>query len=1277
MASGSFITAISYNTIRSKVAEILGVGSSNKGYGQTIISQAVAPGSIITKAQWDDLRFDLLNLRIHQTGVVPVIPQVNRADPVIFGTGQPSVQYNTLADQAVLDRFLLGPGQFVVQNTGSLNYTNLWYNTLSTIVTVTFGSPDQARFFFNSGGKIRLTSSRSGGTNSSQNRTWTGLLSSVGARDFGAVGNTVNFYNLTGNFQTIFSSRSSGIYYSSVYSRNEYKIEARCDTTTNTGGTARTVQFRVSYVDLQPNTFNRYTDGTLNLTIDEVRAQGTLLPEGSGNFSVVRPAITTIPISEAGGPVTPPESLYVPYVPAITNIPPTRPTEIESVVSLSSYDVFTPSGTQNYTTPGDYEFTVPAGVSSLNVELAGGGGSGGFAVRDEPQMGGGGGGSGGYLTRSISVFPGQKLQVRVGRGGQSSTNRVSLTRNGTMSYIAEGFTNLTPSYTTLYPDVTWPSWSSFMKSYAVWPVGAVTSAPAEGDREIWSYEVHIPTDGSYTFTAAADNSLNSLWINDELVIQNFNSFTTTSSVAKTLTAGLYTIIIVGVNAVGSSGNPAGVAATITSGSRIIWTTRYGRKATITGVYSAGGGVQGEDATVSLLGKGGQSGLPGGQAGTNGTKTDNPNSSTGGSGGSIAIGNGGAGGLGNPGSNGTGFGAGGGGGGTNQVSGSLADPSNAGGDGTSGKVSFSWGTTFRGIANIGFSWSGGGDTDGTLKSALWTLTPISGFVGGPYSGEQLITGTPPAGLSLAGQTITYTIGTGGVGGSGASNGNNGGNTSVTFQGITLTGFGGTGGRYNSTQNATGGSFTGGDSGVVGGVGGGMTGDDGGGGGGAIGGTGAPYTGSSNRGQNGAQSADYLGLQAAVTGASYQWLGIGTGADDGTTPRNAKNGGTALGFGSGGGGAGWYGGNGGTGLYGGGGGGASGYSAVQTGGRGGQGAIVCQFVNGTIPFMILTSGTAVTIPPGTTAVRVWVIGAGGGGAGSPAQDGTAGGGGGAGGIAYKTWTGSGYSGSTNVEISSATPGTQISYRVDLRYKDNLDAISAVRSRTFTQQVPGSQSISVGRIYTQPETIYWGETPRVFVELTRPSAVITPVEIRYVYSGPIASAIGQVGVVNTFNINVLAGQTVASVLGSQYQSPQPSGGLIGTAFINNIPQSNNNLSFLTYAGQSRNVTVSTVTGVPNEVFWDQTPSLRVTLNTPSLTPVVVELRFDWTGGITSIYGTDSNTTLSVTIPANSTIGTVVLPRYNLGFPSGAIVGAAYINGVAQTAEIEFLKYMGRVQS
>jgi hypothetical protein len=53
-------------------------------------------------------------------------------------------------------------------------------------------------------------------------------------------------------------------------------------------------------------------------------------------------------------------------------------------------------------------------------------------------------------------------------------------------------------------------------------------------------------------------------------------------------------------------------------------------------------------------------------------------------------------------------------------------------------------------------------------------------------------------------------------------------------------------------------------------------------------------------------------------------------------------------------------------------------------------------------VLTSGSSMTVPTGSTSVKIWVIGGGGGGGGSIAVDGTSGGGGGAGGVAYKTFT-----------------------------------------------------------------------------------------------------------------------------------------------------------------------------------------------------------------------------------------------------------------------------------
>jgi hypothetical protein len=95
------------------------------------------------------------------------------------------------------------------------------------------------------------------------------------------------------------------------------------------------------------------------------------------------------------------------------------------VVALSVGLVMTPGGdvgaaTQDFTTPGTFNWTVPAGVTQITVEAWGAGGAGGGS--DDyiscQGAGGAGGGGGAYAASStVSVTPGQILKVVVGAGG--------------------------------------------------------------------------------------------------------------------------------------------------------------------------------------------------------------------------------------------------------------------------------------------------------------------------------------------------------------------------------------------------------------------------------------------------------------------------------------------------------------------------------------------------------------------------------------------------------------------------------------------------------------------------------------------------------------------------------------------------------------------------------------------------------------------------------------------------------------------------------------------
>ena len=80
-------------------------------------------------------------------------------------------------------------------------------------------------------------------------------------------------------------------------------------------------------------------------------------------------------------------------------------------------------GSQSYTTPGIYTFTVPSGVTSVNVKCYGAGGRGGSADRGGGRGGGGAGGN--YAESTLPVSPSQQFQIDVGNGCTSSTFSVS------------------------------------------------------------------------------------------------------------------------------------------------------------------------------------------------------------------------------------------------------------------------------------------------------------------------------------------------------------------------------------------------------------------------------------------------------------------------------------------------------------------------------------------------------------------------------------------------------------------------------------------------------------------------------------------------------------------------------------------------------------------------------------------------------------------------------------------------------------------------------------
>ncbi|WP_441250511.1 hypothetical protein [Kitasatospora sp. McL0602] len=84
---------------------------------------------------------------------------------------------------------------------------------------------------------------------------------------------------------------------------------------------------------------------------------------------------------------------------------------------------------------GDQTFTVPAGVTSLDVRLWGAGGGGHAGTASDAWNSAGGGG---YTTGRVAVTPGQLLTVTVGRGGVAKSTAATYGGGGTSLFGASG-----------------------------------------------------------------------------------------------------------------------------------------------------------------------------------------------------------------------------------------------------------------------------------------------------------------------------------------------------------------------------------------------------------------------------------------------------------------------------------------------------------------------------------------------------------------------------------------------------------------------------------------------------------------------------------------------------------------------------------------------------------------------------------------------------------------------------------------------------------------------
>lgn len=277
MAVGELITVARYNQMQSKVALVYGNGSGQYGYGQSLASNQVSSSDTVNATHMQNLKTDLTNAQVHQTGAVPSLDNVLSTQDItdaVYG------DYETTASSVLSNATDVVETQTSTESKLSSSRTQNWGTAPASSVehhfTVTFSSEDNRRHFFNAGGEIRFAASLTGGSGSKYTN-WNAMLSALGTLKFSSSNMTgdsgtssgLGNFELTSSFQTLYVKTGSG-----VYSDNDYTIKAKA--------VSNKIYFQVEFNDDATGSggggfedVDEPVTGTLVSTITQRRATGS------------------------------------------------------------------------------------------------------------------------------------------------------------------------------------------------------------------------------------------------------------------------------------------------------------------------------------------------------------------------------------------------------------------------------------------------------------------------------------------------------------------------------------------------------------------------------------------------------------------------------------------------------------------------------------------------------------------------------------------------------------------------------------------------------------------------------------------------------------------------------------------------------------------------------------------------------------------------------------------------------------------------------------------
>ena len=264
VSNSKSITAQDYNSLQSRISNILGGGSGNFGYGNSvtssvvdeIIDKTIPDGDSVLASQLNNLLDDFNVVYDHQNGsnipinafdIGDIIGADESASDIIYNTDGTFDFVNEDASKGFNDfysyinelennRFQIAPTQQQIQTLASEIRTSSWNGTIDCEFTLNFSTADSRRYFFNAGGQIRLQGIVTN-VSSQRGTFWNDLIENPGEIQFGYnytqnTGSTsgisfpngiIGNYDLTTSYQTILRKDAN----SGIYSDSYWEIQGR------------------------------------------------------------------------------------------------------------------------------------------------------------------------------------------------------------------------------------------------------------------------------------------------------------------------------------------------------------------------------------------------------------------------------------------------------------------------------------------------------------------------------------------------------------------------------------------------------------------------------------------------------------------------------------------------------------------------------------------------------------------------------------------------------------------------------------------------------------------------------------------------------------------------------------------------------------------------------------------------------------------------------------------------------------------------------------------